>query len=271
MQTEYFVARGNVLVRGASLLPIMGGVYMFSIYTTYLCWFWSMPKFLKVWNNIITFDEKHVPNVVLKTRCETIYKLIQTCLLWIEAFLNAAAFKSTLDFINLQGGASQNMEKSSWLFRSTGVQAGGWIVMAHMCIIQFPVGLSIQFILELSYAMRRRIDQIKLTLKKPANDQELECCCTQIIELMDLFDKLGSASSLIIVMFLTTTSLLITVYIFLLIVNLETWESNQTVRQFSWYFVVFSLFAIFKIVLLTNSGEDLMMKVRKQQNTDTKV
>jgi len=209
------------------------------IYTTYVLWLLTLPKFLLVWKALIAYDEKYQIATIRKTKYDILYILVQCSVICSETLANAVANKANMDLI-VSRSSIEKLEEESWLIKIFGSGSAGWSVGAHMCIIQFAVGLALQFILEFSIAIRRRIALIQLMLRtfQTLSCQEIDICYTQIIDLITIFDKLRRAANLIVVTFLTSTSVLIIIYMFLLVVNLDMFKvSSVEILQFAFYFI----------------------------------
>jgi len=262
IQTEVFAGSHSIFQVGGVLLPGMSYVYgnNMAMYLVYVFWLWSLPKFLNTWKSLENYDEKYCLRNIRISYPEFLLKLARTGVFLLEISITTAAFK--MNVLDIYKHTSwEKVRDSSWVARNFGIQTMSWFVGIHISVCQFSSGLAIQFILELCNGLRQRMDILQQSIQAPKMSNTISQVYSQITDLLDIFNMLQEAINLIVLAFLSCGTVLITMYIYIIVVNVSQIESRPDYVYFILYMTLYLGFTVFKVVMLANTGESLQKQV----------
>jgi len=249
-------------IRGTTVMDAMSRIYLFASYMIYIFWLCSLSKFLTAWRALEAYDQKYTLSKQKCSPLKLVFNVIQIGILWIETIFNALSYYS---FAYIKGEDGRNvLQELSWIAGFLSMRAVGTLVALHTGIIQFASGLAIMFILELSRALVRRIDMVQNGLHNTSSTKQVDICSAQVKEIMEIHEKLRDASNLIVTTFLGFASVLIIGFVFLLLANKDIIRVSDAFVPFVVMAILYFLFALVKVLWLTNSGEALKQKVIKE-------
>jgi hypothetical protein len=243
-------------------------------YCIYFLWLFALPRFLEVWKALSLYDARYSVPTNRKTKVTAIAgTVIQAGLFCLESILNLVGLKNTVSKLQTNPVTANKINSRSWITRNFSPGATGRIVSIHISLCQVATGLSLLYISILAYAIGRRIDLLiegvgnlnrdtKVFYHKHKVPIDIDNLASQIQDLTEIFQSLRRASNELILAYIGFTTVITTLYAFLVLSYWQTVADIPLFAEFVVYMIIYFFACVLKLIIFTNSGETLFNKVK---------